>query len=68
MSLSTNPKEVIPEAVDATVQMLQAASKNSSIKRFVLTSSSWAVSVSSRDMKPIAIDVGKPPGDLITVF
>lgn len=42
MSFRTNPHEVVPGAIKATLNALATAAKEPSVKRFVLTSSSTA--------------------------
>lgn len=42
VSFSSDPQAVIPKVVKGVLNALEAASKHSSVKRFVLTSSSSA--------------------------
>lgn len=56
VSLKTDPEIVIGGAIDSAVNILTAASKESSVKRFVLTSSSSAAYLPSPNNKDVIID------------
>jgi nucleoside-diphosphate-sugar epimerase len=59
VSLRTDPETVIGGAIDSAVNILTAAAKESSIKRFVLTSSSSAAYLPTPNSKNVIIDESK---------
>ncbi|GFP58820.1 ketoreductase adrE [Trichoderma asperellum] len=56
VSFGTDPNKVIPIAVQGTLNALEAASKQTSVKRFVITSSSAAVLNPEPNRKGVKID------------
>ncbi|KAK4139575.1 cinnamoyl-CoA reductase [Dichotomopilus funicola] len=57
VSFSSDPNEVVTPVVAATINALQAASKHSSVKRFVLTSSSTAALLPPLNKKVVVTEV-----------
>lgn len=53
MSMSPDPNAVIPKVVAGVLNVLEAASKHASVKRFALTSSSSAALIPSPNEKII---------------
>jgi nucleoside-diphosphate-sugar epimerase len=57
--MSPNPNFVIPKVIKGTLNALKAASKQESIKRFVLTSSSTAALIPKPNEQGVVIDQSK---------
>ncbi|KAH8693752.1 hypothetical protein BGW36DRAFT_383640 [Talaromyces proteolyticus] len=56
VSLSADPNEVIPKVVNLAINALTAASKESSVKRFVLTSSAAATYIAVPENQNVIVD------------
>lgn len=56
VSMSSDPRAVIPKAQEATVNVLASAAKHKDIARFVLTSSSSAAIVPKPNVRGVVID------------
>lgn len=59
MSFGLDPNTVIPIAVQGTLNALEAAAKQASVKRFVITSSSAALLNPESNKKGVKIDESK---------
>ena len=60
MTMNPDPNAVIPTVIAGTVNALSAAAKTSSVKRFVLTSSSTALLLPEPN-KPLVVTEGWSP-------
>jgi nucleoside-diphosphate-sugar epimerase len=55
-SLSPDPNIVVPRVVNSATNALKAAAKEPSVKRFILTSSSIAAVLSTRNNEGVVVD------------
>jgi nucleoside-diphosphate-sugar epimerase len=56
LSMTADPHAVIPRIVKGTLNALEAAEKQESIKRVILTSSSAAAFISQPDVEGVRVD------------
>lgn len=61
LSMTADPRAVIPHVVKAAVNALEAAEKQESVKRVIFTSSSAAALTPQPDVDGIKVDASQSP-------